>query len=53
MNYFKKMKKKVKGKKAETLKKKIVTAGELFIVGALLTAGGNMVDSLSGGSSSP
>ena len=53
MNYFKKMKKKVKGKKAETLEKKIVTAGELFIAGALLTAGGNMVDSLSGDSSSP
>ena len=40
MNYFKKMKKKVKGKKAETLRKKIVTAGELFIAGALLTMGG-------------
>ena len=48
MNYFKKM-----NKKAETLKKKIVTAGELFIAGALLTTGGNMVDSLSGDSSSP
>ena len=53
MNYFKKMKKKTKGKKAEALKKKIVTAGELFIAGALLTAGGNMVDSLSEDSSSP
>ena len=53
MNYFTKLKKKAKGKKAETLKKKIVTAGELFIAGALLTAGGNMVDSLSGDSSSP
>ena len=53
MNYFKKLKKKAKGKKAETLKKKIVTAGELFIAGALLTVGGNMVDSLSGDSSSP
>ena len=53
MNYFKKMKKKAKGKKAETLRKKIVTAGELFIAGALLTAGGNMVDSLSEDSSSP
>ena len=53
MNYFKKMKKKVKGKKAEALKKKIVTAGELFIAGALLTVGGNLVDSLSEDSSSP
>ena len=53
MNYFTKLKKKAKGKKAETLKKKIVTAGKLFIAGALLTAGGNMVDSLSGDSSSP
>ena len=59
MNYFKKMKKKAKGKKAETLRKKIMTAGELFIARALLTittlltAGGNMVDSLSEDSSSP
>ena len=57
MNYFTKLKQKAKGKKAkerkETLKKKIVTAGELFLAGALLTAGGNMVDSLSGDSSSP
>ena len=52
MNYFTKLKKKAKGKKAETLKKKIVTAGELFIAGALLTAGGNMVNSLSGDDSS-
>ena len=53
MNYFKKLKKKVKGKKAETLQKKNVTTGELFIAGALLTTGGNMVNSLSGDSSSP
>ena len=53
MNYFTKLKKKAKGKKAETLKKKIVTAGMLFLTGALLTAGDNMVNSLSGDSSSP
>ena len=53
MNYFTKFKKKAKGKKAETLKKKIVTTGELFLAGALLTAGGNMVNALSDDSSSP
>ena len=45
------MKKKMKGKKMKALKKKIVTAGEIFIAGALLTAGGNMVDNLSEDSS--
>ena len=53
MNLYTKMKKKMKGKKTAALKKKIVTAGEIFITGALLTAGGNMVDNLSEDPSSP
>ena len=53
MNLYTKMKKKMKGKKTAALKKKIVTAGEIFIAGALLTAGGNMVDNLSEDPSSP
>ena len=53
MNFIMKLRKKAKGKKAKTVKKKIVTAGELFIAGVLLTAGGNMVNSLSGDSSLP
>ena len=53
MNVVTKMRKKMKGKKAKALKKKIITAGEIFIAGALLTAGGNMVDNLSEDSSSP
>ena len=52
MNFIMKLKKKAKGKKAKTVKKKLVTAGELFITGGLLTAGGNLVDSLSGDDSS-
>ena len=46
-----KMKKKMKGKKMKNIKKKIITAGEIFATGALLTAGGNMVDNLSEDSS--
>ena len=46
MNLYMKMKKKMKGKKTAALKKKIVTVGEIFITGALLTAGGNMVVNL-------
>ena len=46
MNLYIKMKKKMKGKKTKALKKKIITVGEIFIAGALLTAGGNMVDNL-------
>ena len=41
----------MKGKKTKALKKKIITAGEIFVAGALLTAGGNMVDNLSEDSS--
>ena len=52
MNFIKKLKKKAKGKKAKTVKKKLVTAGELFIAGSLWTAGGNLVDSISGDDSS-
>ena len=52
MNFITKLKKKAKGMKAKTVKKKLVTAGELFIVGGLLTAGGNLVDSISGDDSS-
>ena len=40
------MKKKLQ-KNKKNIKKKIVTAGELFAASALLTAGGNMVDKLS------
>ena len=52
MNFITKLKKKAKGKKAKTVKKKLVTAGEMFIAGSLLTAGGNRVDSISGDDSS-
>ena len=34
-------------KNKKIIKKKIVTAAELIVAGALLTAGGNMVDKLS------
>ena len=44
------MKKKLQ-KNKKNIKKKIVMAGELFVAGALLTAGGNMVDKLSEDSS--
>ena len=47
MNLYTKMKMKMKGKKMKNIKKKIITAGEIFAAGALLTAGGNMVDNLS------
>ena len=53
MNIVTKMRKKMKGKKTKALKKKIVTVGEIFIAGALLTVGGNMVDHLSEDPSSP
>ena len=46
MNFITKLKKKAKGKKAKTVKKKLVTAG------GLLTAGGNLVNSISGDDSS-
>ena len=52
MNFFTKLKKKSKGKKAKTVKKKLVTMSELFIAGGLLTAGGNLVNSISGDDSS-
>ena len=52
MNFYTKLKKKSKGKKAKTFKKKLVTASELFIAGGLLTAGGNLVDSITGEDSS-
>ena len=52
MNFYTKLKKKSKGKKAKTFKKKLVTTGELFIAGSLLTAGGNLVDSITGDDSS-
>ena len=51
MNLYMKMKKKMKRKKTKALKKKIITAGEIFVAGALLTACGNMVDNLSEDSS--
>ena len=51
MNLYTKMKKKMKGKKTKALKKKIITVGEIFVTGALLTASGNMVDNLSEDSS--
>ena len=51
MNFFTKLKKKSKGKKAKAAKKKLVTAGEFFIAGGLLTAGGNLVDSITEDSS--
>ena len=52
MNFYTKLRKKSKGKKAKTFKKKLVTAGELFIASGLLTAGGNLVDSITGEDSS-
>ena len=48
------MKNKKKGKKGKitkAVKKKIITAGELFLAGGLLTAGGNLVDSITEDSS--
>ena len=50
MNLFK-MRKKKKGKKTKAVKKKIITAGELFIAGGLWTAGGNIVDAITEDSS--
>ena len=50
MNFFKRRNKK-KGKKTKAVKKKIITAGELFIAGGLWTAGGNIVDSITEDSS--
>ena len=52
MKFYTKLKKKSKGKKAKTFKKKLVTAGELFIAGGLLTTGRNLVDSITGEDSS-
>ena len=52
MNFITKLRKKAKGKKAKQVKKKLVTAGELFIAGGLLTAGGNLINSISGDDSS-
>ena len=52
MNFYKNMKKKSKSKKAKNFKKKLVTTGELFVAGGLLTAGGNLVDSITGEDSS-
>ena len=52
MNFFTKLKKKSKGKKVKKVKDKLVTAGEFFIAGGLLTAGGNLVDSITGEDSS-
>ena len=50
MNLYSKMKKKLQ-KNKKNIKKKIITAGELFTAGALLAAGGNMVDKISEDSS--
>ena len=52
MNFLTKLKKKSKGKKVKKVKDKLVTAGEFFIAGGLLTAGGNLVDSITGEDSS-
>ena len=52
MNFITKLKKKSKSKKAKTIKKKLVTASEIFLAGGLLTAGGNLVDSITGEDSS-
>ena len=52
MNFITKLRKKAKRKKVKQVKKKLVTAGELFIAGGLLTAGGNLIDSISGDDSS-
>ena len=54
MNFFRRVKNKNKGKKgkrSKAVKKKIITAGELFLAGGLLTAGGNIVDSITEDSS--
>ena len=54
MNFFRRVKNKNKGKKgkrSKAVKKKIITAGELFLAGGLLTAGGNLVDSITEDSS--
>ena len=51
MNFFTKLKNKKKGKKTKAAKKKLMTAGELFITGGLWTAGGNIVDSITEDSS--
>ena len=50
MNLYTKMKKKLQ-KNKKNIKKKIITAGELFAAGALLMAGRNMVEKLSEDSS--
>ena len=50
MNPYSRMKKKWQ-KNKKTIKKKVVTAAELFAASTLLTAGGNMVDKLSEDSS--
>ena len=52
MNFFTKLKKKSKGKKVKKVKDKLVTASKFFIAGGLLTAGGNLVDSITGEDSS-
>ena len=52
MYFITKLKKKSKSKKAKTIKKKLVTASEIFLAGGLLTAGGNLVDSITGEDSS-
>ena len=46
MNLYSKMKKKLQ-KNKKNIKKKIITAGELYAAGVLLMAGGNMVDKFS------
>ena len=54
MNFFRRRKnknKEKKGKRSKAVKKKIVTAGELFLAGGLWTAGGNIVDSITEDSS--
>ena len=52
MNFITKLTKKSKSKKAKTIKKKLVTAGEIFLASGLLTTGGNLVDSITGEDSS-
>ena len=54
MNFFRRRKnknKEKKGKRTKAVKKKIVTAGELFLAGGLWTAGGNIVDAITEDSS--
>ena len=46
MNFLNGLKKRKKGKKTKAVKKKIITAGELFIAGGLWTAGSNIVDAM-------